>query len=95
MEASGNDLSTSVLPKLEIGQVLYDDGASVVGLFNEYFINTTNIRDVNYVLSQRQILGTGNLPQDSAPVCIYIDISPGMAAQSAQRNQAFYVTTSA
>ena len=27
------------------------------------------------VLSQRQILGTGNLPQDSAPVCIDIDIS--------------------
>ena len=38
------------------------------------------------VLSQRQILGTGNLPQDSAPVCINIDISPEMAAQSAQRN---------
>ena len=38
------------------------------------------------ILSQRQILGTGNLPQDSAPVCINIDISPEMAAQSAQRN---------
>ena len=46
------------------------------------------------VLSQRQILGTGNLPQDSAPVCINIDISPEMAAQSAQRNQAFCVTAS-
>ena len=38
---------------MEINQVLYDDGASVVGLSNEYFINTaqrllTNIREVNY-----------------------------------------------
>ena len=41
-----------------------------------------------------KILGTGNLPQDSAPVCINIDISPEMAAQSAQRNQAFCVTAS-
>ena len=48
----------------------------------------------SYLLSQRQILGTGNLPQDSAPVCINIDISPEMAAQSAQRNQAFCVTAS-
>ena len=32
--------------------------------------------------------------QDSAPVCINIDISPEMAAQSAQRNQAFCVTAS-
>ena len=47
-----------------------------------------------YLLSQQQILGTGNLPQDSAPVCINIDISPEMAAQSAQRNQAFCVTAS-
>ena len=46
------------------------------------------------LLSQRQILGTGNLPQDSAPVCINIDISPEMASQSAQRNQAFCVTAS-
>ena len=46
------------------------------------------------LLSQRQILGTGNLPQDSTPVCINIDISPEMAAQSAQRNQAFCVTAS-
>ena len=46
------------------------------------------------VLSKRQILGTGNLPQDSAPVCINIDISPEMAAQSTQRNQAFCVTAS-
>ena len=46
------------------------------------------------ILSQRQILGTGNLLQDSAPVCIIIDISPEMAAQSAQRNQAFCVTAS-
>ena len=46
------------------------------------------------VLSQRQILGTGNLPQDSAPVCINIDISPEMAAQRAQKNQAFCVTAS-
>ena len=44
--------------------------------------------------SQRQILGTGNLPQDSAPICINIDIFPEMAAQSAQRNQAFCVTAS-
>ena len=36
------------------------------------------------LLSQRQILGTGKIPQDSAPVCINIDISPEMAAQSAQ-----------
>ena len=35
-----------------------------------------------------------NLPQDSAPVCIIIDISPEMAAQSVQRNQAFHVTAS-
>ena len=46
------------------------------------------------LLSQRQILGTGNLPQDSALVCINIDISPEMAAQSAQRYQAFCVTAS-
>ena len=46
------------------------------------------------ILSQRQILSTGNLPQDSAPVCIIIDISPEMAAHSAQRNQAFRVTAS-
>ena len=44
------------------------------------------------LLSQRQILVTGNLPQDSAPVCI--NISPEMAAQSAQRNQAFCVNES-
>ena len=47
-----------------------------------------------YILSQQQILGTGNLPQDSAPVCINIDIFPEMAAQSVQRNQAFCVTKS-
>ena len=47
-----------------------------------------------HLLSQRQILGTGNLSQDSALVCINIDISPEMAAQSAQRNQAFCVTES-
>ena len=46
------------------------------------------------LLSQWQILGTGILSQDSAPVCINIDISPEMAAQSAQRNQAFCVTAS-
>ena len=45
------------------------------------------------ILSQRQILGTGNLLQN-CPVCINIDISPEMAAQSAQRNQAFCVTAS-
>ena len=27
------------------------------------------------LLAQRQLLGTGNLPQDSAQVCIIIDIS--------------------
>ena len=48
-----------------------------------------------FLLSRRQILGTGNHPQDSAPVCINIDISPEMAAQNAQRNQAFCVTASA
>ena len=32
--------------------------------------------------------------QDSAPVCINTDISPEMAAQSAQRSQAFCVTAS-
>ena len=41
------------------------------------------------LLSQRQILGTVNLPQDSAPVCINIDISPEMAAQSAQETKHF------
>ena len=40
---------------------------------------------LNGLLSQRQILGTGNLPQDSALVCINIDISLEMAAQSAQK----------
>ena len=39
---------------------------------------------ISVLLSQRQILGTENLPQDSAPVCINIDISPEMAAQSVQ-----------
>ena len=38
--------------------------------------------------------GTGNLPQDTALVCINIDISLEMAAQSVQRNQAFCVTAS-
>ena len=38
--------------------------------------------------------GTGNLPQDTALVCINIDISPEMAHKSPQRNQAFCVTTS-
>ena len=46
------------------------------------------------LLSQGQILGTGNLPQDSAPVCINNDISKEMPAQSTQRNQAFCVTAS-
>ena len=63
----------------------------------------TSLKHVSYltgnaasleILSQRQILGTGNLPQDSALVCINIDISPEMAAQSAQRNQSFCVTAS-
>ena len=36
------------------------------------------------LLSHRQILGTGNLPQDSAPVCINID--------GALTKQAFCVT---
>ena len=47
-----------------------------------------------YLLSQHQILGTGNLSQDSAPVYTNIDISPEKAAQSAQRNQSFCVTAS-
>ena len=47
-----------------------------------------------HLLSQRQILGKGNLPQDSAPVSINIGISPEMAAQSMQRNQAVCVTAS-
>ena len=55
-----------------------------------YKLENTNLQ----LLSQRQILGTGNLPQDSAPVCINIDISSEMAAHSAQRNQAFCVTAS-
>ena len=47
-------LQVIISVQLEINQVLYDDGASVVGLLNEYFINTaqrlsTNIREVNYV----------------------------------------------
>ena len=46
------------------------------------------------LLSQGQILGTGNLPQDSAPVCINIDIFSEMAAHSVQRSQAFCVTAS-
>ena len=50
--------------------------------------------DILGILSQWQILGTGNLPQHSAPICINIDISPEMAAQSMQRNQAFCVTAS-
>ena len=54
----------------------------------------TNTCTCKPVLSQQQILGTGNLPQDSTPVCINIDISPEMAAQRAQRNQAFCVTAS-
>ena len=48
----------------------------------------------NTLLYQRQILGTGNLPQDSAPVCINIDISLEISAQRVQRNQAFCVTAS-
>ena len=52
------------------------------------------IQAIKVLLSQRQILGTGNLPQDSGPVCINIDISPEMAAQSMQRNHAFCVTAS-
>ena len=44
--------------------------------------------------SQRQILGAGNLPQDSAPVCINIDNSPEMAAHSVQINEAFCDTAS-
>ena len=32
--------------------------------------------DDQAVLSRQQILGTGNLPQDSAPVCINIDGAP-------------------
>ena len=47
-------LQVTISVQLEINQVLYDDRASVVGLLNEYFINTaqrlsTNIREVNYV----------------------------------------------
>ena len=52
-------------------------------------VTSKNIWAYLNLLSQRQILGTGNLPQDSAPVCINIDISPEMAAQSAQQNQEF------
>ena len=61
-----------------------------------YNANSCTVRDSTayHLLSKRQILGTGNLPQDSAPVCINIDISPEMAAQSMQRNQAFCVTAS-
>ena len=49
---------------------------------------------VHELLFQRQILGTGNFPHDSAPVCINIDICPEIAAKSVQRNQAFCVTAS-
>ena len=65
--------------------------------FKTHFLVLNEIEKVTVsvkILSQRQILGTGNLPQDSAPVCINIDISPEMAAQSAQRKQAFCVTAS-
>ena len=40
------------------------------------------------ILSQRQILGTGSLPQDSTPVCINIDISQRW------QHRAFCVTAS-
>ena len=75
-------------------------------IFDDFFIRNIDIHQYStrqskklhfpYVnlLSQQQILGTGNLPQDSAPVCINIDISPEMAAQSAQQNPAFCVTAS-
>ena len=54
-----------------------------------HLCSTVKTVTVKYVslLSQWQILGTGNLPQDSAPVCINIDISPEMAAQSAQQTK--------
>ena len=52
-------------------------------------INLGIKRAAQDLLSQRQILGTGNLPQDSAPVCINIDISPEMAAQSVQQTKHF------
>ena len=51
------------------------------------------MHNVSYSPNGR-FLVTGNLPQVSAPVCINIDISPEMAAQSVQRNQAFCVTAS-
>ena len=61
--------------------------------WNCIVLNSSQIKaSLFQLLSQRQILGTENLPQDFALVCINIDISPEMAAQSAQRNQAFCIT---
>ena len=53
------------------------------------FTHAVFIQTKYNILSQRQILCTGNLPQDSAPVCINIDISPEMATQSAQQTKHF------
>ena len=70
--------------------VSYSDSSVWLDCNKSYRTKTISI----YILSQRQILDKGNLPQDSAPVCNNIDISQEMAAQSAQRNQAFRVTAS-
>ena len=77
----------SIMKPLSIHQILITMGN----------LNMTSViisESLVIILSQGQILGTGNLPQDSAPICINIDISPEMAAQSAQLNQAFCVTAS-
>ena len=70
-----NELGEDVNLDFENGRIFL----KVQNLFSLHFIESCIC-----ILSQRQILGTGNLPQDSAPVCINIDISPEMAAQSAQ-----------
>ena len=42
--------------------------------FSLFHLNIRSLpKHIDSLLSHRQILGTGNLPQDSAPVCINID----------------------
>ena len=44
---------------------------------NSFLLRYKYLYDIyESILSRRQILGTGNLPQDSAPVCINIDGAP-------------------
>ena len=80
-----------------VKQAAYDYEEKVAMEMNMRYIATEDAHPVTAVrklsnqrrttpilLSQQQILGTGNLPQDSALVWNNIDISPEMAAQSAQ-----------